>query len=204
MEPCHRLLFSGPEAEAGKPADPSRAAGGTAGGTAGGCSLAAGAKAGSCGRAAGGTAGTGSRPVRGLAGSKRGRASLDDLEALLASIRAELRGSMHSMAAVLKERVSWRCGAAGSRDCRGWAVGCTPGLLALLASDAASKGTALRSCLCSCTYLPSAQPGQPMPNAPPGPPVPQAALLRRALLGQAIKRGLCPPCAAEAKRRRTQ
>ncbi|KAI7838106.1 hypothetical protein COHA_008114 [Chlorella ohadii] len=118
-------------AEAGKPAAPSRAAGGAAGG----CSLAAEIKFGSCGRVAGGKAAACSRPVRGLAGSKRGRASLDDLEALLASIRAELRGSMQSMAAVLKER---------------------------------------------------------------------AALLRRALLGQAIKRGLCPPCAAEAKRRRTQ
>lgn len=32
----------------------------------------------------------------------------------------------------------------------------------------------------------------------------QAALLRRALLGQALKRGLCVPCAAEAKRRRTE
>ncbi|PRW32617.1 sugar ABC transporter ATP-binding [Chlorella sorokiniana] len=107
VEPCHRLLFGEPAAETCQPADS-------------GC--AAGRKAGSL-------------SVRGLAGSKRGRPTLGDLEVLLASTRAALRGSVHSMATALRE---------------------------------------------------------------------QASLLRRVMLGQAIKRGLCPPCAAEAKRRRTE
>lgn len=131
VEPCHRLLFGSettPAAATGQPADGSRTAAAAAGAKPAECSRPpAAAPLCSSSRAAAGKVssravaaarqmaeayqlGAASGAPAGMAGGSRCRGpTLDDLEVLLASNRASLRASVHSMVSTLQEQVGGEC-----------------------------------------------------------------------------------------------